>query len=75
MTNVAISLINGETAEADTIFIPLNQINNNFCQLTYLYPLLTFEWCYLLALLNYNERKFWANIMQITENYGILDQM
>lgn len=75
ITNVAISLINGESTEADAIFIPLDLINANFCKLTYFYPMLTFEWCYLLALLNYNDRKFWANVMQVTENYGILDQM
>lgn len=75
MTNVAISLINGETAEEDTIFIPLDLINNNFRKLTYFYPTLMFEWCYLLALLNYNDRKFWSTVMQITETYGILDQM
>lgn len=75
MTKMAISLINGETTEADTIFIPLDLININFYKLTYFYPILTFKWCYLLALLNYNDRKFWANIMQVTETYGILDQM
>lgn len=75
MTNVAISLINGETAEEDTVFIPLDLINNNFFKLTYFYPTLTFEWCYLLALLNYNDRKFWSAIMQMTETYGILNQL
>lgn len=68
MTNVAISLINGETIEADAVFIPLDQIHTNFFKLSYFYPVLTFEWCYLLALLNYNCRKFWANIMQITDS-------
>lgn len=75
IANLAIGLMNGDFDGDAVEPIPLNDINRNIIKLAQFFPTVTFEWCYFLTLLNYNNRKFWSSILQITETYGIVKQL
>lgn len=66
IANTAIQLIfHDETIE-------INKINELFLKLSSFCPLITLEWCYLLTLLNYNDKKFWSVILQTPKCDGIV---
>ncbi|KAK4875471.1 hypothetical protein RN001_011893 [Aquatica leii] len=77
IANAAIDLVSGEMqlGRDSREEIPLNNINKNIIKIASFFPTLTIEWCYLLTLLSYNNRKFWSTIIQITESYGVVNQM
>ncbi|KAF5273906.1 hypothetical protein FQA39_LY01021 [Lamprigera yunnana] len=71
IANAAINLINGKTVvDPDHEELPIESINNNIIKISPFFPTLSIEWCYLLTLMNYNNRKFWSAIIQINESYG-----
>lgn len=63
----AINLINN-VMELKKYYIDLDKINANFIKISRYVPVLTFEWCYLLTLLNYNNTEFWASVMHMRED-------
>lgn len=52
--------------------IPIEGINENMLKLATFFPTVTFEWCYLLTLLNYNNQKFWSKIIKIDDPFNEL---
>uniref|UniRef100_A0A1Y1K0T3 Huntingtin n=1 Tax=Photinus pyralis TaxID=7054 RepID=A0A1Y1K0T3_PHOPY len=72
IANTAIHLVNEEHSSSEEL--PINRVNANIIRLSPFFPTLTIEWCYLLTLLNYNDRKFWCTIMQLPESYGIVNK-
>ncbi|KAK7793413.1 hypothetical protein R5R35_014313 [Gryllus longicercus] len=54
--------------------LPVENINSLFYELAPRCPMLTVQWCYLLALLGYNNQSFWASIMRTQPAHPILGQ-
>lgn len=66
IANSAIQLISHDES------IQIMEINNKFLKLSPFCPLLTLEYCYLLTLLNYNDKKLWSVILQTPKCDGIV---
>ncbi|KAF5303786.1 hypothetical protein FQR65_LT08121 [Abscondita terminalis] len=77
IANAAVDLVSGEMSIGKNAHenIPIDNVNANIIKIAAFFPTLTIEWCYLLTLLNYNNRKFWSTIIQIAESYGVVNQM
>lgn len=52
--------------------VDINNINEIILKFAPFCPSLTLEWCYLLTLLNYNEKRFWSMILQTPKCDGIV---
>ncbi|RZC38340.1 huntingtin-like [Asbolus verrucosus] len=52
-------------AISNVSIVQLEEISTNFLKIKTDYPVLTFLWCYVLTLLNYNERDFWSGVMTL----------
>jgi hypothetical protein len=61
VATTAIQLVGSNTDEEPQL--PIEDINNIFLELASFCPLLTFQWCYMLILLGYNDHKFWSQIL------------
>ncbi|XP_045472991.1 huntingtin [Harmonia axyridis] len=63
--NVAISIIEKNKYAEECDAIKIQPINENFQNLIFFYPTLTFHWCYFLTLLGYEDLSFWSYILQL----------
>ncbi|KAJ8868819.1 hypothetical protein PR048_030360 [Dryococelus australis] len=53
-----------DAKKSDENSAPMNEINVLFLKLATRCPLLAFQWCYLLTLLNYQNQDFWAQVLR-----------
>ncbi|XP_017781525.1 PREDICTED: huntingtin [Nicrophorus vespilloides] len=69
ITKVAIGIFNDkfDPLQGSSEKIPLEEINKGFLKLRFFYPLLTFQWCHILALVNYDDKKFWSSTLRFAE--------
>ncbi|XP_008191527.2 huntingtin [Tribolium castaneum] len=44
----------------------LEDISNNFLKVAHEYPIVVFLWSYVLTILNYNEKKFWGQVADLS---------
>lgn len=65
--NVAISIIEKSKYAEECDAINIQPINENFQNLIFFYPTLTFHWCYFLTLLGYEDLDFWSHILQLSK--------
>ncbi|XP_069698723.1 huntingtin isoform X2 [Periplaneta americana] len=54
--------------------LPLGDMNRVFLELAPKCPMLVFQWCYLLTLLNFSDQAFWAQVLRTQPHELILDQ-
>ncbi|GIX84161.1 huntingtin [Caerostris extrusa] len=69
LTTSAMSVIKDESNEQDLqseypVYYTINEIENLFHKIAPFYPTLVIQWCNILTLLNYDNRKFWCKIVQ-----------
>ena len=60
--------------DAIGIFISIEDMNTLLLALAPKCPLLTFQWCYLLTLVNFNDQTFWAKVLCTQSRDFILEQ-
>ncbi|KAK7109044.1 hypothetical protein V1264_013160 [Littorina saxatilis] len=60
--------------ESPTCFYSIREINQMILALSTCCPMLTLHWCNVLILLNYDDRKFWSQIVQTPQSFKMASQ-
>ncbi|CAL1269720.1 unnamed protein product [Larinioides sclopetarius] len=69
LTTSAMTVIKEELSEQEVpsdypVYYTINEIETLFHKIAPFYPTLVVQWCNILTLLNYDNRKFWSKIVQ-----------
>ena len=60
--------------ESPSCFYSIGEMNQTIVGLSTACPMLTLHWCNVLILLNYDDRKFWSQIVQTPQSFKVVTQ-
>ena len=60
--------------ESPSCFYSIGEMNETIVGLSSSCPMLTLHWCNVLILLNYDDRKFWSQIVQTPQSFKVVTQ-